>query len=514
MKRLLVGALALSLSWTALGYAQTAGPQQSRSGPEAPPEAGSKDVWLGSREAALTHTIAGVPGYLWRHGCGPTAVGMVIGYYDTHGFSDLVAGDSSTQTNDVQQAIASQGSGVRGSGTQRHYEDYSLPMDSGQPSVLTDSSATYPAGCHVDDCIADFMHTSWSKDGNFYGWSWSNRIGPSFTSYVNLRKNGYQPSCTQYLWDALTWSVLTNEVDNNRPMVFLVDSSGDGSTDHFVTVVAYTDSPNQQYGCLDTWAPASQIRWCQFRAMSSSYAWGVWGGWSFSLHMIKPVNPNPADMATGVSVTETLSWSNGGGATSFDVYLGTSPSPGSGEFKGNQTGTTFSPGRLSHDTTHYWRIDAKNDFGTTTGDVWRFTTERVQVPADFNDDGHVDGADLSLFRPCMTGCWAGSAIERMRPDGPRPRRGRGSVRFRPVPEVHQWIEHAGGPGLRRPFGLSRGRDRVGAADGARSASEGLISGLRRSLASSFAMLLRDKCVSGWFLALLAKAASPQAKAAS
>ena len=410
MKRFAATALVLAVWWAIPGYGQPVLPQQSRSGPEPPPEAGPKGVWFGPHGPdgeGVTRIIAGVPGYAWQHGCGPTAVGMVIGYYDTHGFSDLIPGDASTQTVNVNQAIASQGSGVRGSGTQRHYEDYSLPMDSGEPSVIPDSSATYPDGCHVADGIADFMHTSWSRDGNFYGWSWSNRILPAFTSYVKMRNSGYNPSCTQYYWSGLSWSVLTNEIDNNRPMVFLVDSSGDGATDHFVTVVGYTDSPNQQYACLDTWAPATQIRWCQFRPLSSSYTWGVWGGWSFSIQPATPVNPNPAHLATEVSLTETLSWSNGGGATSFDVYFGTNPSPGSAEFKGNQTGVTFNPGRLWHSTTYYWRIDARSDFGTTTGDVWMFTTTDVHVPGDFNNDGCINKADVNLFLPCMTGAGTG-----------------------------------------------------------------------------------------------------------
>ena len=29
--------------------------------------------------------IAGVPSYAWHDGCGPTATGMIVGYYDTHG---------------------------------------------------------------------------------------------------------------------------------------------------------------------------------------------------------------------------------------------------------------------------------------------------------------------------------------------------------------------------------------------------------------------------------------------
>ncbi len=107
----------------------------------------------------------------------------------------------------------------------------------------------------------------------------------------------------------------------------------------------------------------------------------------------KATNPSPTNSATSVSITATLSWSNGGGATSYDVYFGTA-SPGASQ--GNQAGTTFNLGTLNYNTTYYWRIDAKNDDGTTTGDVWSFTTEREYVGWWKLDDGTgTDAIDAS-----------------------------------------------------------------------------------------------------------------------
>ena len=81
--------------------------------------------------------------------------------------------------------------------------------------------------------------------------------------------------------------------------------------------------------------------------------------------------PNPANEATNVSLTTDLSWTAGSGATSHDIYFGTS-SPGI--FRGNRIGTTFNPGTMNPNTTYYWRIDEKNAYGTTPGVVWSFTT--------------------------------------------------------------------------------------------------------------------------------------------
>jgi C1A family cysteine protease/predicted secreted protein len=91
-------------------------------------------------------------------------------------------------------------------------------------------------------------------------------------------------------------------------------------------------------------------------------------------------NPEPADGATYVTTTPTLSWTAGVGAESHDVYFGTNPAPGPDQFQGNQAGTSFSPGTLDLNATYYWRIDEVNSIGTTTGSVWSFTTRSSEEP--------------------------------------------------------------------------------------------------------------------------------------
>jgi hypothetical protein len=105
--------------------------------------------------------------------------------------------------------------------------------------------------------------------------------------------------------------------------------------------------------------------------------------------------PSPADSATDVSIDADLSWTAGTGATSRDVYFGTS-SPGA--FQGNQTATTFEPGTLSYDVTYYWRIDEINTGGTTTGAVWSFTTEAAPTPPGqaTNPDPADSATDVSI----------------------------------------------------------------------------------------------------------------------
>ena len=94
----------------------------------------------------------------------------------------------------------------------------------------------------------------------------------------------------------------------------------------------------------------------------------------------KPSNPKPAHRATGVALNTSLKWSAASGATSYQVYFGTDPTPDGSELKGDQAETTFDPEKLEHDTIYYWRVDSKNKIGTITGAVWWFSTAATPVP--------------------------------------------------------------------------------------------------------------------------------------
>ena len=85
-----------------------------------------------------------------------------------------------------------------------------------------------------------------------------------------------------------------------------------------------------------------------------------------------PGSPSPANGATGVSTTPSLTWS-AAVATTYDVLFGTSPTPP--QVTTNQSAASYSPpSALSNSTTYYWQIIARNSAGTTNGPVWSFTT--------------------------------------------------------------------------------------------------------------------------------------------
>jgi hypothetical protein len=95
------------------------------------------------------------------------------------------------------------------------------------------------------------------------------------------------------------------------------------------------------------------------------------GVWSFTTLSGKAYNPNPANGVSNVAISATLNWTAGPGATSHNVYFGTTNPPAS---IGNQTAVTYSPGTLANSTTYYWRIDEVGGSGTVQGDLWSFTT--------------------------------------------------------------------------------------------------------------------------------------------
>lgn len=91
----------------------------------------------------------------------------------------------------------------------------------------------------------------------------------------------------------------------------------------------------------------------------------------------KPINPTPSHEGSGVTLDGTgVIWEDGGGATSYDVYYGTL----SGFLSLLEEGVTDLSYTLRdtnwplYGEAYYWRIDAVNEYGTTTGDEWYFTT--------------------------------------------------------------------------------------------------------------------------------------------
>ena len=83
-----------------------------------------------------------------------------------------------------------------------------------------------------------------------------------------------------------------------------------------------------------------------------------------------PTATSPADGATEVSDLSVLQW-QASGATSYDVQIGRISPPRL--FAAGLTNGSASP-VLSPNTQYYWRVVARNAFGSTVGPIWTFRT--------------------------------------------------------------------------------------------------------------------------------------------
>ncbi len=84
----------------------------------------------------------------------------------------------------------------------------------------------------------------------------------------------------------------------------------------------------------------------------------------------------PTQGQTGVPLTVMMTWGAVAGATSYDVFFGTSPNMANLPMVANGLTTNgyVPPQPLAAGTTYYWYVTAKNSSGSTPSAVWFFTT--------------------------------------------------------------------------------------------------------------------------------------------
>jgi sugar lactone lactonase YvrE len=99
-----------------------------------------------------------------------------------------------------------------------------------------------------------------------------------------------------------------------------------------------------------------------------------------------PTLLSPADGATGVALAPALNWDASSGATSYDVYFGTSSPP---PLVATTTGTSYAPGTLTAATLYFWQVLARNSSNSNISATWSFTTQGtppaapvLSLPAD------------------------------------------------------------------------------------------------------------------------------------
>jgi hypothetical protein len=128
--------------------------------------------------------------------------------------------------------------------------------------------------------------------------------------------------------------------------------------------------------------------------------------WSFTMQDTTAYHPGPADGAKDASVTPSLTWLPGSGATKHQVYFGDTldavQQGAAGADKGIvvEPNDFFAPGALESMTTYYWRIDEILTGGAVqAGPVWSFTT---CLPVD-DFESYIDELGSAIFDTWIDG---------------------------------------------------------------------------------------------------------------
>lgn len=90
-----------------------------------------------------------------------------------------------------------------------------------------------------------------------------------------------------------------------------------------------------------------------------------------------PTNPDPANNEINVPITLTeLTWSNGAGTVTTELYFGTDPSSLTLVQSGSLDSSWTITSTLNYETNYYWQVIEVGDTCNTPGPTWTFRTQR------------------------------------------------------------------------------------------------------------------------------------------
>ena len=193
---------------------------------------------------------------------------------------------------------------------------------------------------------------------------------------------------TATTWETLTFSGTYNTLSSTQYVIVVYRVAGAG----YPNIGSSTAALAELYRTIST---NSGFTWSALNPVDPAVK--IWGTSSASPPSQASV-PNPTDLAIDVSINlAELSWQGDG--DTYDVYFG--PIGNLSLVSSAQAGTTFDMSGqtpLDYQSEYEWRIDSTNANGTTTGEVWDFTTEVMPSPDKATDPVPADTAtDISRF---------------------------------------------------------------------------------------------------------------------
>jgi hypothetical protein len=126
------------------------------------------------------------------------------------------------------------------------------------------------------------------------------------------------------------------------------------------------------------------VAWDEYGESIDGPIWDFTTGSTPNEPPYEPSNPEPEDGSIDIDVDADLYWSGGdpdGDEVTYDVYFEKNDPTPDVKVADDIPEVTFDPGKLEYDTVYYWQIIAKDEHGaSTSGPVWRFTTEETPEP--------------------------------------------------------------------------------------------------------------------------------------
>ncbi|KQC07502.1 MAG: hypothetical protein APR54_00965 [Candidatus Cloacimonas sp. SDB] len=115
-----------------------------------------------------------------------------------------------------------------------------------------------------------------------------------------------------------------------------------------------------------------------------------------------PENPYPQNGAQDIPVNVELTWANGEYTESIDLYFGTVNPPSELILDNVSPIEVYNPGLLDLNTTYFWQIVCRNQYGETQSEIWSFTTTATSADNELAPKTNYLGNFPNPFNPETT----------------------------------------------------------------------------------------------------------------